>query len=121
MSIVWRWGLKKPIRSLKNKWRTTSLARVHRSRPATCRQKPNKTKEKLRAQSLPQTAQAEGSTRKTPCHALATCAIISMQVLLISTYELGRRPFGLASPAAWLQKSGASVTCLDLSVQPFEN
>ena len=43
-----------------------------------------------------------------------------MRVLLISTYELGRQPFGLASPAAWLRKSGACVTCLDLSVQPFQ-
>src|SRR5439155_23567285 len=42
-----------------------------------------------------------------------------MKVLLISTYEFGRQPFGLASPAAWLRKTGASVTCLDLSVQSF--
>ena len=26
-----------------------------------------------------------------------------MRALLISTYELGRQPFGLASPAAWLR------------------
>jgi radical SAM superfamily enzyme YgiQ (UPF0313 family) len=37
-------------------------------------------------------------------------------VLLISTYELGRQPFGLASPAAWLREAGAEVRCLDLSV-----
>ena len=36
-------------------------------------------------------------------------------VLLISTYELGRQPFGLASPAAWLRAQGAEVACLDLS------
>jgi radical SAM superfamily enzyme YgiQ (UPF0313 family) len=36
-------------------------------------------------------------------------------VTLISTYELGRQPFGLASPAAWLRRAGAAVTCLDLS------
>jgi len=40
-------------------------------------------------------------------------------VLLISTYELGRQPFGLASPAAWLRHAGASVTCLDLAVDPL--
>ncbi|MBI2902511.1 MAG: radical SAM protein [Candidatus Methylomirabilis oxyfera] len=40
-----------------------------------------------------------------------------MQVVLISTYELGRQPFGLASPAAWLRRAGARVTCLDLSVE----
>jgi radical SAM superfamily enzyme YgiQ (UPF0313 family) len=38
-----------------------------------------------------------------------------MRVLLISTYELGRQPFGLASPAAWLRQAGARVRCLDLS------
>jgi hypothetical protein len=38
-----------------------------------------------------------------------------MRVAPISTYELGRQPFGLASPAAWLRRAGASVICLDLS------
>jgi radical SAM superfamily enzyme YgiQ (UPF0313 family) len=38
-----------------------------------------------------------------------------MLVLLISTYELGRQPFGLASPAAWLRRAGADVRCIDLS------
>src|ERR1700684_2696194 len=38
-----------------------------------------------------------------------------MKVILISTYELGHQPFGLASPAAWLRARGATVTCLDLS------
>jgi radical SAM superfamily enzyme YgiQ (UPF0313 family) len=42
-----------------------------------------------------------------------------MNVVLISTYELGHQPFGLASPAAWLKEAGASVTCLDLAVQNF--
>ena len=40
-----------------------------------------------------------------------------MKILLISTYELGRQPFGLASPAAWLRKREHQVTCLDLSRQ----
>lgn len=40
-----------------------------------------------------------------------------MNVLLISTYELGRQPFGLASPAAWLEAEGCSVSCVDLSVE----
>lgn len=38
-----------------------------------------------------------------------------MKAVLISTYELGRQPFGLASPAAWLRDAGIEVTCLDLS------
>ena len=43
-----------------------------------------------------------------------------MVVLLISTYELGRQPFGLASPAAWLRRAGAEVRCIDLSRQPLD-
>ncbi|MCZ6530532.1 MAG: CUAEP/CCAEP-tail radical SAM protein [Chloroflexi bacterium] len=43
-----------------------------------------------------------------------------MHVVLISTYELGRQPFGLASPAAWLGQAGAEVTCLDLAVQGLD-
>jgi len=42
-----------------------------------------------------------------------------VNVVLISTYELGRQPFGLASPAAWLRERGANVTCLDLSREAF--
>jgi len=38
-----------------------------------------------------------------------------MRVVLISTYELGRQPFGLASPAAWLREAGMHVRALDLS------
>lgn len=38
-----------------------------------------------------------------------------MKAALISTYELGRQPFGLASPAAWLRDAGLTVTCQDLS------
>jgi len=41
-----------------------------------------------------------------------------MHVLLISTYDLGRQPFGLASAAAWLRQTGAEVTCVDVSVDP---
>lgn len=40
-----------------------------------------------------------------------------MRVLLVSTYELGRQPFGLASPAAWLAARGHQVTCADLSIE----
>ncbi len=43
-----------------------------------------------------------------------------MKVVLVSTYELGRQPFGLASPAAWLRRAGSAVTCLDLSVQRLD-
>ena len=43
-----------------------------------------------------------------------------MNIVLISTYELGRQPFGLASPAAWLRKRGHSVASLDLSRQSLD-
>ena len=38
-----------------------------------------------------------------------------MRVVLLATYEMGRQPFGLASPAAWLRQTGATVQCQDLS------
>jgi radical SAM superfamily enzyme YgiQ (UPF0313 family) len=47
--------------------------------------------------------------------AIISIAALSMNIVLISTYELGRQPFGLASPAAWLRAQGEQVTCLDLS------
>lgn len=43
-----------------------------------------------------------------------------MRALLVSTYELGRQPFGLASPAAWLRNAGVEVSCLDLSQVKLE-
>ncbi|HET9179472.1 MAG TPA: CUAEP/CCAEP-tail radical SAM protein [Terriglobia bacterium] len=43
-----------------------------------------------------------------------------MKSVLISTYELGRQPFGLASPAAWLRRAGSEVACLDLSCQSLD-
>jgi len=33
--------------------------------------------------------------------------------LLVSTYEMGRQPFGLASAAAWLRAGGWTVACVD--------
>jgi len=41
------------------------------------------------------------------------------RVLLVATYELGRQPFGLASPAAWLREAGIDVATVDLSREPF--
>lgn len=42
-----------------------------------------------------------------------------MRILLVSTYELGRQPFGLASPAAWLRAEGHEVECADTSCTPL--
>ncbi len=36
-----------------------------------------------------------------------------MKIVLISTYDLGRQPFNLASPAAWLRAENHEVTCVD--------
>ncbi len=41
-------------------------------------------------------------------------------VALISTYELGHQPFGLASLAAWLKEAGADVTLYDLSLAQLD-
>jgi radical SAM superfamily enzyme YgiQ (UPF0313 family) len=43
-----------------------------------------------------------------------------MKIALLSTYEIGRQPFGLASPAAWLRARGHEVTCLDLSRETLD-
>jgi radical SAM superfamily enzyme YgiQ (UPF0313 family) len=42
------------------------------------------------------------------------------QVVLISTYDLGHQPFGLASPAAWLSAAGVTVRCFDLAVEQLD-
>lgn len=42
-----------------------------------------------------------------------------MKIVLISAYELGHQPFGLASPTAWLRKRGHQVICQDLSREPL--
>ena len=40
-------------------------------------------------------------------------------MLLISTYDLGRQPLGLASPAASLRRAGVEVECVDTSRSPL--
>ena len=44
-----------------------------------------------------------------------------MRALLVSTYDLGRQPFGLASPAAWLRAAGVEVECADASRAPVSD
>lgn len=44
-----------------------------------------------------------------------------MNISLISPYELGRQPFGLAEPAAFLQAAGHTVRCCDLSIQTLDS
>jgi radical SAM superfamily enzyme YgiQ (UPF0313 family) len=42
-----------------------------------------------------------------------------VRALLICTYDLGRQPLGLASPAAWLRRAGVEVDCVDTSRDPL--
>jgi radical SAM superfamily enzyme YgiQ (UPF0313 family) len=44
-----------------------------------------------------------------------------LKLALINPYELGRQPFGLAEPAAWLERAGCAVNCCDLSIQKLED
>jgi radical SAM superfamily enzyme YgiQ (UPF0313 family) len=46
---------------------------------------------------------------------------ISMKISLVNPYELGRQPFGLAEPAAFLQREGFEVNCCDLSIQKLDS
>jgi radical SAM superfamily enzyme YgiQ (UPF0313 family) len=41
-------------------------------------------------------------------------------VLLLSCYELGHQPQGLASPLAFLERAGFAPGALDLAVEPFD-
>jgi radical SAM superfamily enzyme YgiQ (UPF0313 family) len=43
------------------------------------------------------------------------------KVVLLSTYDLGRQPFGLASPAAWLRDAGHQVRCIDLTREKLDD
>jgi radical SAM superfamily enzyme YgiQ (UPF0313 family) len=48
-------------------------------------------------------------------------SLVPMHALLISTYEMGRQPFGLASPAAWLRAAGWAVTCVDVTKERLQD
>jgi radical SAM superfamily enzyme YgiQ (UPF0313 family) len=54
---------------------------------------------------------------------LATCALYTevVRALLISTYDLGRQPLGLAAPAATLRQAGVDVDCVDTSREPLND
>src|SRR5215475_9128929 len=91
MNIVSTPWTQKWILSSCNRWKISSLVKALPCHPATYRPR----------------AKAKLST-----WAGRTCV---MRVVLISTYEMGRQPFGLASPAAWLRQAGVTVVCQDLS------
>ena len=48
-------------------------------------------------------------------------AAFTMNIVLVSTYDLGHQPFGLAEPAAWLRARGDCVRMLDLAVENWDN
>jgi len=51
----------------------------------------------------------------------ATIEVASaFEVVLVNPYELGRQPFALAQPAAWLKREGFKVSCLDLSLEKLD-
>ncbi len=41
-------------------------------------------------------------------------------ILLVSCYELGHQPLGIASPMGFLERAGYSPTALDISVESFD-
>jgi radical SAM superfamily enzyme YgiQ (UPF0313 family) len=43
-----------------------------------------------------------------------------VRCVVVSTYELGHQPFGVASAASWLTHAGAEVECIDLAVQMLD-
>lgn len=47
----------------------------------------------------------------------STPAVRRFKVVLINPYELGRQPFALASPTAWLGRAGFDVECIDLALE----
>jgi radical SAM superfamily enzyme YgiQ (UPF0313 family) len=73
-----------------------------------------------RAEPLPQEWHQRGllliwpRRKNSPFHRMG-----EMRALLVSTYDLGRQPFGLASPAAWLRAAGIEVACIDASRAPI--
>lgn len=51
---------------------------------------------------------------------LETMGRAPFKAVLINPYELGRQPFALAEPAAWLKRAGFEVACIDLSLQTLD-
>ncbi|HLE36764.1 MAG TPA: radical SAM protein, partial [Candidatus Acidoferrales bacterium] len=45
---------------------------------------------------------------------------VPFKAVLINPYELGRQPFALAEPAAWLKRADFEVACIDLSLQKLD-
>ena len=61
------------------------------------------------------------SCTRAPDPADARCVHAPFKVVLINPYELGRQPFALAEPAAWLKRAGFEVACIDLALQKLDS
>ena len=68
-----------------------------------------------RSPSSPAPSAARTSSSRASTDSPRGTAARCMRALLISTYELGRQPYGLASPAAWLRRAGWDVVCADVT------
>lgn len=67
------------------------------------------------------------SESKQPAGAIASIPFTALsrsraefKIVLINPYELGRQPFALAEPAAWLRQAGFEVNLVDLSLQKLD-
>lgn len=60
------------------------------------------------------------SDRRDRDHARPDIGAKAFKIVLINPYELGRQPFNLAQPAAWLNRAGFDVRCLDLSLEKLD-
>ncbi len=68
---------------------------------------------------LPSPAVGGGGWGVRPC--ARPCATVgSMKALLLSTYELGHQPLGLAQPLAHLRAAGVEARGNDLAVEPLD-
>src|ERR1700721_890559 len=70
--------------------------------------------------SFPSTQQPSMITENDSLRRTAGYTVADVNIVLISTYELGRQPFGIVSPAAWLRKRGHNAACLALSRQSLD-
>ena len=62
----------------------------------------------------------EPAGRTRDLHRVLVYPRAAMKVVLISPYEIGRQPFGLAEPAALLEEAGFVVECIDMSRERLE-
>ena len=92
-------------------------ARARSSRPTTCRRRPR-----------PEPAPAPARAGQRPCgtgiRALVSASSTMRspgEVVLVSCYELGHQPIGLASPLGFLERAGFAPLARDLAVEKLDD